>query len=59
MLGQCQLRPDEKIVYMNPNIWTGYTYNYTVHTLLTPLVINSKDVFDFVDNLQIHKDTKG
>ena len=31
--------PDETIVYTNPNIWTGYTYNYTVHTLLTCLVI--------------------
>ena len=44
---------DEKIVYTNPNIWTGYTYsNDTVHTLLTCLVIDSKVVCDSFDNLQ-------
>ena len=53
MLGPCQLGPDEKIVYTNPNIWTGYTYsNDTVHTLLTCLVIDSKVVCDSFDNLQ-------
>ena len=42
--------PDEKIVYINPNIWTGYTYNYTVHTLRTCLVTDSiRCCFHFFD----------